>query len=67
MIVDIVEDESTTESFTSAFKKFLSEDIVSRSSLAVLTAEKITIVRSIVGESVFQQGMKDTLGANFQG
>ena len=67
MFIDIVEDENTTESFTSAFKKFLNEDIVSRSSLAVLTAEKITIVRSIVGESVFQQGMKDTLGANFQG
>ena len=67
MFIDIVEDENTTESFTSAFKKFLSEDIVSRSSLAVLTAEKITVVRSIVGESVFQQGMKDTLGANFQG
>lgn len=67
LLSDIVEDENTTESFTSAFKIFLNADIVLRTSLRVLTGEKIAAVRAVVGEVAFQQGMKDALGGTFQG
>lgn len=51
--------------FTVVFQSLLNADLVMRTSLRLVTEEKILAVKQVVGEVAFNQGMMAALGRTF--